>query len=213
MKKIAFLLFVVLLIAGYFFSPIFLSAIGRYLVVDDPPSKCDAVLVLNTGLEYHPRLIEAAGLFNAGWTEFVVINGNRKTDVLRDLEDKGYEPCCPWYENSFRILELYGVPRVKIIPISAEDAYDTISEAQAVGPEIVARGFSKLIVTTSKFHTRRARHIWQKMYGDRLSVITVTAKTDPFDPDGWWKDGRQIRWVLAEYGAWVFYWWQKTIGK
>ncbi len=41
----------------------------------------------------------------------------------------------------------------------------------------------------------------------------VSAQTDPYDPDHWWKDGRQIRWVLAEYGGWVYYWWQTMLGK
>ena len=47
------------------------------------------------------------------------------------------------------------------------------------------------------------------MYKGKLKVISVSAKTDPFDPDSWWRKGRQIRWVLAEYGAWIFYYWQE----
>jgi len=35
--------------------------------------------------------------------------------------------------------------------------------------------------------------------------------TDPYDPGSWWRNGRQIRWVMAEYGAWIYYWW-KTLG-
>ena len=47
------------------------------------------------------------------------------------------------------------------------------------------------------------------MYRNNLDVTSVAAKTDPFDPASWWKEGRQVRWVLAEYGAWIFYYWQK----
>jgi hypothetical protein len=27
-----------------------------------------------------------------------------------------------------------------------------------------------------------------------------------------WKQGRHIRWVLAEYGAWGYYWWKEVLG-
>ena len=62
-----------------------------------------------------------------------MINGNRKTDVLRELEKRGFEKCCPWYEETVRILEVLGVPRKDVLPINAEDAYDTVSEAKIVG--------------------------------------------------------------------------------
>ena len=80
MKK--FLLLILLIIAGYFFHPFLLGKSGRFLVVDEAPAKSDSVLVLNSGLEYHPRLIQAASLFNERWAESIIINGNRKTDVF-----------------------------------------------------------------------------------------------------------------------------------
>ena len=92
--------------------------------------------------------------------------------------------------------------------ISAEDAYDTVSEAEIVGKEIVEAGFARIILATSKYHTRRARFIWQEMYAGQLEVRAVAAKSDLYDPDNWWHEGKQIRWVLAEYGAWFYYYWK-----
>lgn len=185
-----------------------MTRLGDFLVLDEEPVPSDAVVVLCSGVEYYPRLIEAAELFRKGFARKVVINGNRKTDVLRSLEEKGFERCCPWYEESLRILSMFGVPKDQVICISAEDAYDTVSEAEIVGREILQKEFTKIIITTSKFHTRRARFIWNKRFGDTLSICSVSAKTDPYNPKGWWKEGRQIRWVLAEYGAWIYYWWK-----
>jgi len=130
--------------------------------------------------------------------------------VLRSLEEKGFQPCCPWYEDRIRILELLGVPRKAIMPISAENAYDTISEAKAVGKTLIEQGVRQIVITTSKSHTRRARHVWMKTYPNQLRIQIVAASTDPYSPESWWRDGRQVRWVLAEYGAWVYYFW-KTI--
>ena len=185
---------------------------GCLIVVDENPPHADAVVVLNTGVEYYPRLIQTAEIYRQGLAENVVINGNRKTDALRELEAGGFKTCCPWYADSVGILKMFGVPEDKIIRISIEDAYDTVGEAEAVGRELIKRKLTSVIITTSKYHTRRAKFIWKKMYENRLTIFMVSAKTDPYDPDNWWKDGRQIRWLLAEYGAWVFYWWKEMTG-
>ena len=185
---------------------------GDMIVVDDSPILSDAVVVLCSGLEYYPRLIQAAELYRQGLAKNVVINGNRKTDTLRELERKGFKKCCPWYADSVSILTMFGVPEDKILRISNEDAYDTVSEAGVVGRELINRKWTAVIITTSKFHSRRAKFIWQKMYKKRLAIVMVSAKTDPYDPNSWWKDGRQIRWVLSEYGAWIFYWWKEISG-
>ena len=181
--------------------------IGHWVVLDETPSSADAIVVLHTGLEYYPRLVQAADIYHRGLAQTIVINGNRKSDTLRRLEERGFEPSCPWYADSLKILRLFGVPPEKVITISAEDVYDTISEAETVTEELLQHKFQKIIITTSKFHTRRARHIWKKIVQDKMTIQMVAAGQDPYDPDQWWQSGRQIRWVLAEYGAWLFYWW------
>lgn len=196
----------------FVFSGTFFRIIGDIIVKEDKAPPADAVVVLNTGIEYYPRLIQAAALYRKGLAENIVINGNRKTDVLRDLEARGFKTCCPWYSDSLGILTMLGVPEDKVIPISIEDAYDTVSEADAVGRELIKRKWTTVIITTSKYHTRRAKFIWQKIFGKQLTIYMVSAKTDPYDPHNWWKDGRQIRWVLAEYGAWIYYWWKVITG-
>ena len=212
-KRLFFSFFALLLIGMtiYFFGEKTLCALCEWVVLDEKVTPSDAVVVLNTGPEYFPRLIEAADLYRKGLTDQVVINGNRKSDVFREIEAKGFKRCCPWYEDSLRILSMFGVPREKVISLGVEDAYDTTTEAAAVGKEVIRRGYRRIIITTSKYHTRRAKFIWKRLYGNRLSISSVSAKTDPFDPNSWWRDGRQIRWVLSEYGAWVFYCWKRMI--
>ncbi len=195
----------------YLFSANLLTIIGEFLVCDETPVPSDAVVVLSTGMEYYPRLMEAAELYKKGFVRKVVINGNRMTDALRAFKKMGLRSCCPcpWYEGSVRILELLGVPRKDVITISAEDAYDTVSEAKAVGKKIIENDLNGVIVTTSKSHTRRAGYIWKSLYKNRLRIITVAAKSDPYLPEGWWKSGRQIKWALSEYGAFLYLLWKK----
>jgi uncharacterized SAM-binding protein YcdF (DUF218 family) len=206
-RKIFF--FVLLCILLVVFHERILTGIGRFLVVRDVPAKADAAVVLYTGVDIYPRLIEAANLYKGEEAGKVVINGNRKTDILRGLESSGYEPPCKWYAEELSVLAHLGVAKEYIIAISAEDAYDTISEAKMAGEILINNGMSSVILTTSKFHSRRARYVWRKMYRDRLGVYIAPAQDDPFDPKAWWKDGRQIRWVLSEYGAWIYYYLMK----
>ncbi len=206
------LLLALLLGAIWLAAPTLLGAAGRFLVSDDRAAVADAAVVLATGVDYYPRLIEAASLYREQRVTRVVIDGDRKTDVLRRLEAQGFVPAAPWQENSLRILELLGVPREAVLAISAEDAYDTVSEAQLVGPALREAGIASVLVTTSKSHTRRAGAIWRRLHGDWLQVASVAAREDPYQPDGWWHSGRQIRWVLAEYGAWLYLHWKLASG-
>ena len=154
---------VLLLIALLFFvHDKILAAVGNFLVVEEIGGHTEAAVVLNTGVDVYPRLIEAADLYVNKKTGQVVINGNRKTSTLRKLESKGYKPASKWHADYIEILNLLGVPKDHIMAISAEDAYDTISEARIVGKILVNNGVKKVVITTSKFHTRRARHIWKK---------------------------------------------------
>ncbi len=209
-KKKAFLcLFVIIFFIIIYFNTI-MTGIGNFLIADEKPVLSDAVIVLNTGVDIYPRLLQAADIYNEGLAKKIIINGNRKTRVLRDLEIEGFKSCCPWYEDRMRILELKGVKREDIIAVSIENAYDTISEAKGLGNGLSDKGMTRIIVTTSKFHTRRAKHIWNNLYQRELTLLFVSAKTDPYSPEGWWKDGRQFRWVLSEYGAWLYYFWKTT---
>ena len=196
-------------IVALFLAPVLLTAAGKWLVMDSPLSRGDAVVVLHTGVEYYPRLVEAARLYQKGVSDQIIINGNRKTDSLRKLETMGFAPSCDWHANYLQILSLFKVPEHHIQCISAEDVYDTVSEAEFIGNKLLQQGYTDLIITTSKSHSRRAYHIWNDLFHPKARIRVVSAKEDPFLPEAWWKSGRQIRWVLSEYGAWIYYFWKK----
>jgi uncharacterized SAM-binding protein YcdF (DUF218 family) len=186
-----------------------LTGIGSLLIAEDIPATADAAVVLYTGVDIYPRLIEAANLYKQAKVEKIIINGNRKTATLRSLENSGYEAPCKWYAEEISILAHLGVAKDHIMAISAEDAYDTISEAKIVGETLINNGLTNVLITTSKYHSRRARYIWNKMYRGKLIIHVAPAQNDPFTPGAWWKNGRQIRSVLSEYGAWIYYYWMK----
>jgi uncharacterized SAM-binding protein YcdF (DUF218 family) len=206
--SILILILFVISIFWLFVWPKILTVTGRFLIKNDLPHHADAVVVLYTGVDYYPRLMEAAWVYRKGIVKRVVIDGNRKNDSLRLLEDMGFKPCCPWYEDTLRMLELLGVPRDRVITISAEDAFDTISEAEAVAPHLLKNNITRIVITTSKFHSHRASYIWRHLYGNGFEIFSAPAQEDEFDPRDWWHDREQIRWVLSEYGGWISYFWE-----
>jgi uncharacterized SAM-binding protein YcdF (DUF218 family) len=93
-RKLFFTLLAVLLATlGYLFFGTAMTWMGKFLVLDEEPVRSDAVVVLNTGVQLCPRLMEAAALYREGFAGKVVINGDRTTDLLRELEKKGFQRC------------------------------------------------------------------------------------------------------------------------
>jgi uncharacterized SAM-binding protein YcdF (DUF218 family) len=203
-KILAAGLFIVLTIV---FHPYLFRMMGRLLILESEFEKCDAAVVLNSGVDIYPRLVQAASLYRKGKTARVAVNGNRKNETYRELERMGYRRPSPWYEEHLSILEFLGVPEKDVIVIDGQDAFDTVTEARVVGKELLARGLSSIAITTCKFHSRRAYDIYRSFYGNKLAVYSAPAEEDSFEPDSWWKDPRQIRWVMQEYGGWFFFFW------
>ena len=90
-RSLVILIPLILVLLFILFSGAILRKMGGLVVVDEKPPYSDAVVVLNTGVEYFPRLIQAAAIYQDGLVRNVVINGNRKTDNLRELEAKGFK--------------------------------------------------------------------------------------------------------------------------
>ena len=208
MKKILFVVTGIIVLL-YFTRASWLGYLGHSLVVDDPSATAEVAIVLTTGVDYLPRLLQAAQLYRDKRVKKVLINGNRKTDAIRELEKQGFIPACKWSENSLRILEMYGVPRQQVWAVSAENVFDTVSEAQTIKPFLINNGVSSLIITTSKFHSRRARYVWRKVMGTEEGIYTSAATDDPFDLDRWWQHGRQVKQVMGEYGGMAYYIWKQ----
>ena len=206
-KKLLIILFL-LIVLLYYFRADWLGYLGHVLVVDEPAT-AEVAVVLTTGVDYLPRLLQAAELYRDKRVKRILINGNRKTDIIRRIEEEGFVPACTWYENSLRILEMYGVPRGQVWTVDAEDVFDTVSEAQTLKPFLQKQGVNTLIITTSKFHTRRARYVWRKVMDTDEGIYTSAAADDPFDPDSWWVHGRQVKQVMGEYGGMAYYLWKR----
>jgi len=185
----------VLGLALYLTATPLLRAAGRYLVTDETPEKADAIVVLSGS--FPDRILEAVDLYAAGFAPLIVLCREPENFGFKQLHERGV--VLPrGYELNQSVAEQLGVPSDAIIVVDRADS-STFSEARRVLDFLSRRGIAKILLVTSKFHTRRAGAIYRHLAGDKARIITRAARYDRFDPDRWWRDRLWVRRVVIEY--------------
>jgi uncharacterized SAM-binding protein YcdF (DUF218 family) len=193
-RRIAVLAAIVLL-AAYLMATPLLRAAGRYLVLDEPLEKADAIVVLSGS--FPDRILEAVDLYAAGMAPQIVLCREPENGGFRQLRERGV--VLPrGYELNQAVAEQLAVPSEAILVVDRADR-STFSEARRVIDFVLRRGFTKVLLVTSKFHTRRAGAIYRHLAGDRLRIIMRPTRYDSFAADEWWRDRLWIRRVVIEY--------------
>ena len=91
------------------------------------------------------------------------------------------------------------MPEDRIL-LSGQYEPSTQQEARATADYAQDRGWSRVVVVTSPYHTWRAKKIFREQLEPMgVDVRVSAAPEDPYDPASWWKDERQRRQVRNEY--------------
>ncbi len=187
-----FLLFVVLFVFFY---------IGRWLSVEDPLQKADAIAVLSGRMP--DRALEAARLYNAGYAPEVWLTHStepgatlQKLSVAFTGEDA--------YDKQILVHE--GVPETAVRVLDPPIA-NTADEMRTIGQAVKQGKSHKVILVTSKVHTRRARTLWRRLSQRDGDAIVRGVSDDPFDPAHWWRTTGDaldvVREALGMLNAWA----------
>jgi len=185
----------------FFFGMTF---VAHSLLRADEPFQADAVVVLSHGTEIYFRMTEAAKLYQQGYAPNVVINGGRIHPVVKEMESKGFSREWRWDEEYHAYLQFLGISLEDVIFIQLEDPFDTWGEAALLGKRLKQMGMKNLIITTNKYHSRRAGYVWESLYEGQFNIRVVPVRSETFSPWSWWRDRRQFKWTLYEFGSWVF---------
>lgn len=164
-------------------------------IVEDSPEHSDAILVLGNDNFYGDRASRATELYRQGWAPLVVASGKR----LRPGAD-----AAALVEHD---LVERGVPKEKIVRY-AHDAENTREEAEGLLGIVTARKWKSVIVVTSNYHTRRARYIFQKVFGAACSVRVASAHDAEFDPERWWEKRSSVKLFAREMEGMVVAMWE-----
>jgi uncharacterized SAM-binding protein YcdF (DUF218 family) len=164
---------VVLLFLVYLARHPLMRMAGNFWVVDQGPVASDAIVILGDDNYPADRATRAAELVKAGWAPRVIASGRylRPSASIAELEEHD--------------LIDRGVPASAVVRL-AHRAENTRDEAEAISQFIGSKGWKRIIVVTSNYHTRRSRYICERLFPAGTALRVVAARDSDFDPDNWW---------------------------
>jgi uncharacterized SAM-binding protein YcdF (DUF218 family) len=178
--RLLFLLcFVFFLFVLYLARHPLLRLAGGFWIVDDGPAYSDAIVILGDDNYGGDRAARAAELFKAGWAPRVVASGRflRPYATISELEEHD--------------LKDHGVPQDAIIRFEHR-AGNTKEEAFALRQLILQRGWKRILLVTSNYHTRRSRYICARTFPAGTVLRVVPAPDSEYDPNHWWETRRGL---------------------
>jgi uncharacterized SAM-binding protein YcdF (DUF218 family) len=169
--------------------------VGQLWVVDEPAERADVIAVLGDDNYTGDRAAHAAELYRAGLAPQVIASGR----LLR--------PYAGIAELIERDLESRGVPAASIVKFSHR-AGDTREEAEALQELVASRGWKRVLVVTSNYHTRRTRFIFGRVFPPGVTVHLSAANDSGFDPSRWWETRLGQKLLFNELVGYVVAWWE-----
>ncbi|MFZ1059477.1 MAG: YdcF family protein, partial [Candidatus Rokuibacteriota bacterium] len=159
------------------------GGLGHWLVVADPLEPAGAIVVLSGHLPF--RAIEAARIYQQGWAPAVWVTrpANRDEEAalgrlgVRIVREEAY---------SREVLQRLGVP-TKATRVLNDEVQNTVQEVRLIARELERLGSDRVILVTSKPHSRRVGATWRALVGVSPRAIVRYATEDPYNPTRWWR--------------------------
>ena len=157
--------------------PIFI-ALARVWIVDQPPVKADAIMVLGGGIDTRPQA--AARFYQQGLAPVILVPLND----LSPTEELGLVETTP--QLTQRVLEKLGVP-ASAIQIIGTNVMNTHDEAEALKAWVVEHSARNVLIPTDLFHSHRVHWYFTKILKPVGCVPIVQAITPRrYAITNWW---------------------------
>ncbi len=176
-------------------AALLLRGAGRYLVVNHPLERADAIVVL--GGARVDRWLEAVDLYRDGWAPHIVLSPGRIERSEVRLREAGIRfPAEAELIRDAMVQMKVAPDAIVILPTSVDN---TAQEATSVRQAALAAGWHRLIVVTSNYHTRRSLFAFEREFQRTSVEIRMRAtRYDTATPDRWWTSRGDFRWVTSE---------------
>jgi uncharacterized SAM-binding protein YcdF (DUF218 family) len=175
--------------------------LGRWLDKEDPPQKAAAIAVLSGRMP--ARALEAARLYNQGYAPQIWLSYSVEPGATLEKFS------VPYAGEEFydRLLLLHqGVPD-SAIHILAPPIVNTADEMRTFGQALRKENLHRIIIVTSKVHTRRTAALWKRLSVKDGEATIRGASGDSDDPAHWWRSTGDaldvVREVLGLLNAWA----------
>jgi len=173
--------------------------LGRWLDKEDPPQKAAAIAVLSGRMP--SRALEAARLYNQGYAPQIWLSYSVEPGATLEKFS------VPYAGEEFydRLLLLHqGVPD-SAIHILAPPMVNTADEMRTFGQALHKENLHRIILVTSKVHTRRTGVLWKRLSAQDGEAIIRGTPDD--DLAHWWRNTGDaldvVREVLGLMNAWA----------
>jgi len=179
-----------------------LRGLGSFLVYEDPLEKADGIMIL--GGTMYDRQLEAVDLYKDGWAPrlFLLREVSEWGEV--ELMNRGIKYLSV-VDAQVDVMERLGVPRDRITIL--DRANSTTQEADILRDLALREKFTKVIIVTSKQHTRRARLVMNRRVQEiGVKVIVRPSRYDRANVDRWWTERSTLRFTLFETQRLFAYW-------
>jgi uncharacterized SAM-binding protein YcdF (DUF218 family) len=179
---------------------VFLLCVGRWLVVEDPLAKANAIVVLSGRMPL--RAMEAAKLYRDGYAPKVWLTHSTEPGATLGAMGISY-----FGEDVYdvQVLMHEGVP-ADSIRVLEPPIINTADEIAAVSAALEKEKGRAVIIVTSKVHTRRVRILWRRLARHGQAIVRA-ASDDPFEPRQWWRTTGGaldvVRELLGILNAWA----------
>ena len=170
------------------------SGIGEWLMVADALEPAKAVVVLSGRVPF--RAMEAASIYREGLAPEVWLTREVVRPEERALDRLGVAVVRDEFYNR-AVLEHLGV-KPEAIRVLAAGVWNTVDEMRLVAAELRLDGGDRVIIVTSKAHSRRVRATWAALVGASPKAIIRYAQEEPYDARRWWRNTRDALDVSRE---------------
>ncbi len=196
------LLIVGVVVLGLFlFRESILRGVGNFLIREDHPQKVETIFILSGQAEERipygaqlylerdiaPRIIPTG----AGINPTLVAFGKPLTDA----------------EVGRLALLRAGVPEaaIEVLPRGTS----TFEESEEILGYAIGRGYKKIMILTSRFHTRRVQSVFVDKFREAgIDLVVVGADPVHYTIDRWWEYEESLLFVNNEYVKGLYYWWK-----
>ena len=175
--------------------------VGKWLVREDPLQKASAIAVVSGRMPQ--RALEAARLYRQGYAPVVWLTHSTEPGATLEKLSVPYAGE-EVYDKLLLIHE--GVPE-SAIQILDPPILNTANEMHTIGRALAKQNDRKVILVTSKVHTRRTKTLWGKLSAKDGEAIVRGDSEDNFDAAHWWRTSSDaldvVREVLGLLNAWA----------
>jgi uncharacterized SAM-binding protein YcdF (DUF218 family) len=185
LKLLALVLILVVLGAIWLLRRPLLRVAGELHIASEAAQPSDAIVVLGNDNYLAERASRAAELYRERWAPRVIASGAQ------------IRPYASYADLIRRDLIERGVPPDAVVHFSNLGG-NTREEAYAVRRLLREKGWKRLIVVTSNYHTRRARYIYRRVLDPDMEVRVVAAADSAYDPRSWWESRQGVKLFFYE---------------